>query len=332
MKSLIGGFRRWRKRTEDGSSVSFHSLSEATVCFLRANQDASREIAMLTEATFKNDQLCGIVMDYLDLSYKTLSFLYDMQGCLKAFGDRSFPQTKVSVDGRLIDDVLLSLDKVMAAHGLMLRKLGQFRLSKSKRIQTLLRRRKLIHCVFLTVFVGAVVCSSIAAAVHAPPLLAALPAAVVTAATFGPLTSWVQNFWKEEECDIKARLQTANVLNVSSSVLIRELQAIGFSVRALTDHKTRLACHRGFISRNKGNGILPDSLMVERSGNLVQKIEELDKQLSECCQGIETARKQMLDRLNSWTEPAEMEDGSARSETCCSCIPFWCCVPGAGGK
>ncbi|KAF3771820.1 hypothetical protein EJ110_NYTH59028 [Nymphaea thermarum] len=213
MKSLIEGLRQSRKRTEAVSSVSsFHSLSDATECFIRANQDPSREISMHRR------------------NVEERSALWDCDG---------LPGTQV-----------------MAAHGLMLRKLGQFRLSKSKRIQTLLRRRKLIHSVFFTVFVGAVVCSSIAAAVHAPPLLAALPAAVVTAATFVPLTSWVENFWKEEECDIKARLQTANVLNVSSSVLIRELQAIGFSVRALTDHKTKLACHRGFISRNKGNGIL----------------------------------------------------------------------------
>ncbi|KAF3786224.1 hypothetical protein EJ110_NYTH25831 [Nymphaea thermarum] len=206
-------------------------------------------------------------------------------------------------------NLLFSLINVITAHTTFLGKLQGWKDKSEKRINILRRRRKMIYVIFVTIFVCAVVCSILAAALHAPPLLAALPAAAVTVTSWGPLTSWMENLWKGEENNLQSDVQIAERVNRSNSVVIHELRGIKLSVKALMDQKAVLESNTDFIVRTGDDNFLLSNMksIMERSSRLLERMDKLDKQVTTCSSGIEDRRSDILERIRNCTEPQEAE-------------------------
>ncbi|XP_031479849.1 UPF0496 protein At4g34320-like [Nymphaea colorata] len=335
LKGIRDGVHPGKDGTDESSSLPFDSLTQATTCLLDTNDHAAQEILAYKEDIRSNDQLYAIVKEYLDLSCKTLDFLLDLQRRLNELREKlamlcSSFQHPTSTETKALlaleefkdcegftADFLLSLMNVITAHTSFLGKLKGWKDKSEKRIHILRRRRKMIYIIFVTVFVCAVVCSILAAALHAPPLLAALPTAALSLTSWGPLTSWVENLWKGQEGNLQAGVQIAERMNRSNSVVIHELRGIKLSVKALMDHKAILESNTDFTIRTSYDTTLLNDLkpILERSSRLIERMDKLDEQVSTCCSGIENRRSEILERIKNGTEPQEAETGT--SVCCC---------------
>ncbi|XP_031479850.2 UPF0496 protein At4g34320-like [Nymphaea colorata] len=336
LKGIKDGVRPGKDGTDESSSLSFDSLTQATTCLLHTNDCAAKEILAYKEDIRNNNQLHDIVKEYFDLSYTTLDFLYGLQGRLNELREKlamlcSSFQHPTSMETKALAleefrgckgftaDLHVSLMKVITAHTSFLLKLQGWKGKSEKRINILRRRRKMVYVIFVTVFVCAVVCSILAAALHAPPLLAALPAAAATVTSWGPMTSWVENLWKGEESHLQSGVQIAERVNRSNSVVIHELRGIELSVKALMDQKAILESNTDFIIRRGDDNFLLNNMksIMERSRRLIERMDKLDEQVTTCCSSIENRRSDILERIRNCTEPQEAETGTS---------PSWCCM------
>ncbi|KAF3786222.1 hypothetical protein EJ110_NYTH25821 [Nymphaea thermarum] len=318
---------------EEGGHVLFvgaydQVVVKATTCLLDTNDHAAEEILAYKEDIRSNDQLYDIVKEYFDLSYKTLDFLFDLQRRVNELKGKlamlssslqhpTSRETKVLALEKFRDcegfnaDLISSLTNVITAHTCFLVKLQGWKDKSEKRINILRRRRKMIYVLFVTVFVCAVVCSILAAALHAPPLLAALPAAAVTLTSWGPLTSWVENLWKGEENNLLSDVHIAERVKRSNSVVIHELKGIELSVKALMNQKAILECNTEFVLGTADDNFILNNMksIVETSRPLIERMDKLDEQVTTCCSGIENRRSEILERIKNGTEPQEAERG-----------------------
>ncbi|KAF3786221.1 UPF0496 protein [Nymphaea thermarum] len=326
LKGIKVGVQPGKDETDESSSLSFDSLEQATTCLLDTNDHAAEEILAYKEDIRSNDQLYDIVKEYFDLSYKTLDFLFDLQRRLNelkgklaifssSFQHPTSRETKVLALEKFRDcegfnaDLISSLTNVITAHTSFLVKLQGWKDKSEKRINILRRRRKMIYVIFVTVFVCAVVCSILAAAVHVPPLLAAIPAAAATVTSWGPLTSWVENLWKGEESNLQSDVQTAERVKRSNSVVIHELRGIKLSVKALMDQKAILESNTEFVLGTADDNFILNNMksIMETSRRLIERMDKLDEQVTTCCSGIENRRSEILERIKNGTEPQEAE-------------------------
>ncbi|KAF3786225.1 UPF0496 protein [Nymphaea thermarum] len=324
LKGIKDGVRPAKEGTDEPSSLSFDSLTQATTCLLDTNDRAAKEIVAYKEDIRSNNQLHAIVKEYFDLSYKTLDFLYDLQGCLNEFREKlamlcSSFQHPTSIETKALAleefrgckgftaDLLLSLMNAITAYTSFQVKLQGWKDKSEKRINILRRRRKMIYVIFVTVFVCAVVYSILAAALPSPPLLAALPAAAVTLTSWGPTTSWMENLWKGEESNLQSGVQIAERVNRSNSVVIHELRGIKLSVKALIDQKAILESNTEFVLGTADDNFFLNNMksIMERSRRLIERMDKLDEQVTTCCSGIENRRSDILERIKTVTEPQE---------------------------
>ncbi|KAF3786223.1 hypothetical protein EJ110_NYTH25824 [Nymphaea thermarum] len=292
--------------------------SPATTCLLDTNDHAAEEILAYKEDIRSNDQLYDIVKEYFDLSYKTLDFLFDLQRRLNelkgklamlrsSFQHPTSRETKVLALEKFRDcegfnaDLISSLTNVITAHTCFLVKLQGWKDKSEKRINILRRRRKMIYVLFVTVFVCAVVCSILAAALHALPLLASLPAAAVTLTSWGPLTSWVENLWKGEESNLQSDVQIAEKVKRSNSVVIHELRGIKLSVKALMDQKAILESNTELVLGTADDNFILNNMksIMQTSRRLIERMDKLDEQVTTCCSGIENRRSEILERIKN---------------------------------
>ncbi|KAI3777045.1 hypothetical protein L1987_46838 [Smallanthus sonchifolius] len=199
------------------------------------------------EDIWNNDELFSLVKDFFDLSLLTLDFCTSLQDCLKnarlslSFlriainqfdGDNDYLKTIEqfkkfeALDGPFSVEFLELFQSVYKQQVLMLKKL---QVQKDKKLKSAKAWRRLTNVIFLITFSTILICSVVAAAVAAPPLVMAL--AVAAAMPLGPMGNWVNSLWKRYRSELKGQRELISSMRRGNYIVIKDLD----NIKALVD-------------------------------------------------------------------------------------------------
>ncbi|XP_031479847.2 UPF0496 protein At2g18630-like [Nymphaea colorata] len=201
--SMVQGF--YSPGGEEGNSStlipSFDIINEINL--------AAGEILTYKQDIGSNAQILPMVNSYFELCKTTLDSLCSLEvhlSCtmnkLTAFRgswhvDQKVREAVTCAEGD-VGCFFLSLPGLIRKHVQMLHKL---QLARDEEMPTRPRSlknptpRRVITIMFWTVYAGVVIFSILAASLHAPPVLAMLPTAVISLLSWGPFVNWVEGFW-----------------------------------------------------------------------------------------------------------------------------------------
>ncbi|KAJ8541824.1 hypothetical protein K7X08_002640 [Anisodus acutangulus] len=239
----------------DYRSVSLESLREVTLCFLDMNQGVVNFILESKQDIWKDPDIFDIVKDYLDSSIHIMNFCTSLDDCLeRAHNSQSIilvALTKFENESNggnegdsklLFSETLEQLKSFKAAgdpftakffssfHSVYLQQealLSKLKSKKSKLDKKLSRVKtwkRVSNIIFATVFVSAIICSIVAAAVTAPPIVTALAAAA--SVPLGTVGKWINSMWKKYEDDLKREREILTSMQAGSFFVIQELEHI----------------------------------------------------------------------------------------------------------
>ncbi|KAK6129102.1 hypothetical protein DH2020_037175 [Rehmannia glutinosa] len=217
----------------DVRSLSLDSLSEVTECLLGMNQEVD---------IWKNKELSDLVDDYFENSLVTLDFCTALDSCLKRAGHI---ESIINVALRKFQEEYnaVSEEKSVKNYSNTLEELRNFRTvgdpftqdffkafnSLDKKLRKLRVWRKVSNVIFVVAFASVLICSVVAAAITAPPVVTALAAAA--AIPLGSMGKWLNSIWKNCERDFGGQRDVISTMQIGSFIVIKDLD----SIRVLVD-------------------------------------------------------------------------------------------------
>lgn len=201
-------------------SLSFDSLREVTQCLLDMNQDVVKVILQDKEDIWNNQDLFSLVNLYFESTAKTMDFCSELENCLNRarrsqviiqFAVNQFEEENEDKENRKYEKTLEELkrfkvagepftkeffalfDLVYKQQVMMLEELHKLKRKLDKRLRNIKTWRRVSNMVFVTAFVSVLIFSVVAAAVAAPPVVAAIAGAL--AVPVGSVGKWCNTLW-----------------------------------------------------------------------------------------------------------------------------------------
>ncbi|OWM89207.1 UPF0496 protein 1-like [Punica granatum] len=314
----------------EGRSLSFDSFKEVTGCLLDMNQQVVKVVLECKKDIWKSQELFNLVEDYLKSSLQTLDFCSALDKCLNRTRDAQLSihvalqhfeeeherEGEQNKGGSRYARTLEELRRFRAAGDpfteeffqifqsvykqqvLMLQKLQLRRSKLDKKLRYIRAWRKVSSMIFIVTFTALLICSVVAAAVAAPTVAAALAAAVPA----GSMGKVVDQLWKNYENAVKSHKEVVRLMQVGTSVVIKDLEGI----RALID---RLEVEIGSLlevaelaterSGKEGEGAVKLAVEEIRRNLSVfgKKVDDLQAQTEACGRDVRRARTVVLQRM-----------------------------------
>lgn len=309
----------------DIRSLSFESLKEITGGLLETNQEVVQIILDYKKDIWKNKELFQLVEDYFTNSLRMLDFCTAMEKCLRRARDRQLiirfalqlfeeendgngvnkedkysktleelQRFKIEEDP-FTEEFFQILNKVQDQQRLMLMKLKRQNDKINKKLKSLKAWRRLSGIIFVTAFVAIVICSVVTAAVAAPPIAAALTAAI--SVPLGSVGKWFDSLWKRYQVALEREGELINSLQVRSIVAIWDLD----SIRALVD---KLEMQIESLMRNADFALRGDDAVkfgieeIKKNMEMFkQSLEDLSEHASKCSDHIMKGRTAILQKI-----------------------------------
>ncbi|KMZ70927.1 hypothetical protein ZOSMA_18G00150 [Zostera marina] len=302
-------------------SLSLDSLKEVTGCLLDMNQEVVKIILDCKKDIWKNPELFDLVEEYFDNSLQTLDFCTVLEKCLKKARDTQLivhvalqKFSEEEKDGNKYRQTLSELNNFKAAgdpftedffqqfqsvytHQLsMLEKLRSKNTKLGKKLKSIKAWRKISSIIFISAFVAVLICSVVAAAMSAPPLVAALIAAISVPA--GSMGKWVDSLWKVYSDALKAQKEIVHTMQVGSYVAIKDMDNIRILVDRLQIQIDGMIRNVDFTADREDESVrfVVDEIK-KKLGLFTKNIQELEEQADRCTRDIRKARTVVLQRI-----------------------------------
>ncbi|XP_060175639.1 UPF0496 protein 1-like [Lycium barbarum] len=319
----------------DYRSLSLDSLREVTSCFLDMNQGVVSFILESKKDIWKDPDIFDLVKDYLDSSIHIMNFCTSLDDCLeRAHNSQSiilvaltkFENERNEGDSKVLFlETLEQLKSFQAAgdpftakffssfHSVYLQQealLSKLKSKKSKLDKKLSRVKtwkRVSNIIFATVFVSAIICSIVAAAVTAPPIVTALAAAA--SVPLGTVGKWINSMWKKYEDELKREREVLTSMQAGSFVVIQDLEHI----RVLAD-KLQII-FEGLLSSSdfaiSGSDAVTSAMEeVKKNVNgFSETIDVLSQHAKKCNQDIRMARAVILRKIVSQASSSNQGSG-----------------------
>ncbi|KAJ8531019.1 hypothetical protein K7X08_025750 [Anisodus acutangulus] len=322
----------------DNRSLSLESLREVTLCFLDMNQVVVNFILESKKDIWKDRDIFDLVKDYLDSSIHIMNFCTSLDDCLeRAHNIQSIilvALTKFeneSNGGNEGDSKLLFLETLeqlksfkaagdpftakflSSFHSVYLQQealLSKLKSKKSKLDKKLSRVKtwkRVSNIIFATVFVSAIICSIVAAAVTAPPIVTALAAAA--SVPLGTVGKWINSMWKKYEDELKREMEILTSMQDGSLVVIQDLEHI----RVLADKLQIIfegLLHSADFAIRGTDAVTGAMEEVKKNVNgFSETIEVLSQHSKKCNQDIRMARTVILRKILSQSSSSDQGSG-----------------------
>jgi hypothetical protein len=301
-------------------ALSFDSLKEVTECLLEMNQEVVKVILECKKDIWKNQELFELVEEYFENSLQTLDFCAALEKCLKRArdsqllilvalkqfeeeseaGEREYVRTleelknfKAAGDP-FTDEFFQIFQSVYRQQIMMLEKLQLRKNKLDKKLKCIHTWRKVSSMIFVATFATVLICSVVAAAMTAPPVVAAVAAA--STIPLGSMGKWIDSLWKNYENALKGQKEVISTMQVGTYVAIKDLD----NIRVLID---RLEIEIEALMRTTDFAIEHGAVKVaieeikKKLGVFMKNVEDLGVLADTCSRDITRARTVVLQRI-----------------------------------
>ncbi|KAH0776651.1 hypothetical protein KY290_008062 [Solanum tuberosum] len=320
----------------DYNSLSLESLRDVTLCFLDMNQGVVNFILESKKDIWKDPDIFDLVKDYLDSSIHIMNFCSSLDDSLeRARNSQSIIQVALTkfeneINGNQGDSELLftetlqqlksftaagdpftakffsSFQAVYTHQNALLTKLKSKMSKLDKKLSRVQTWKRVSNIIFATVFVSAIICSIVAAAVTAPPMVTALAAAA--SVPLGTVGKWINSMWKKYEDELKRDREILNSMEAGTFIVIQDLVNIQVLVDKLQIIFEGLL-HSANFAINAADAVTSAMEEVKKNVNdFSETIEVLGDHAKKCSQDITMARTVILRRIVS--QPSSSNRGS----------------------
>lgn len=310
---------------EDGGfevhSVSLDSLRQVAGCLIDMNQEVVRVILECKKDIWNNQELFGLVQDYFEYSVQTLDFFTALDKCLKRVRDRQLIiqvallqlEENNSDQNRDYGKILQELrnfkeagdpftaeffsmfQSVYKQQVVMFEKLQLRKHKLDKKLKSLKVYRKVSNIIFAASFISVIICSVVAAAISAPPLVSALAAAA--SAPMGGIGRWMNTLWKKYENELKNQRELINSMQVGTYIAIKDLDSIRILVDKLMVQVESMLAHTEIALTQEGAVSVVIEEIKKKQAEFLKAIDELGEHGNKYSRDIRRARTVILQRI-----------------------------------
>lgn len=308
----------------DIGALSIDSLRDVTEALLDMNQDVVSIILQSKKDIWKNPELSDLVDEYFKNSLQSLDFCAALEACLqRALNSQSrinlaltkFEREHTSSDGssNLYSKTLEELRNFKDAgqpfteeffslfHALykqqllMLEKLQVKKRKLDRKLGKLKTWRKVTNVIFVAAFVSVLICSVVAAAVTAPPVVTALTAAA--AVPLGSMGKWLNSIWTKWERELKGQRDIIFSMQIGSYVVIKDLENIRVLVDKLQIEIEALIQNAEFAMREDEAVVIAVNEIKKKVDGFTKTIQDLSEHADKCSRDINRTRTMILRRI-----------------------------------
>ncbi|EOA29511.1 hypothetical protein CARUB_v10013876mg [Capsella rubella] len=321
-------------------SLSFDSLREVTQCLLDMNQDVVKVILQDKEDIWNNHDLFSLVNLYFESTLKTMDFCSELENCLNRarrsqvviqFAVKQFEEeSEIPVNGdnenRKYEKTLEELKKftdlgepftkrffalfdlVYKKQVLMLEELHKLKRKLDKRLGNIKTWRRVSNMVFVTAFVSVLIFSVVAAAVAAPPVVAAIAGAL--AVPVGSVGKWCNTLWTKYEKVVRGQKEIITSIRIGTYISVKEMDNISILVRKVEVEIESLLKKAEFaVTEEKVVRIAIDEIK-KKLDVFTDTIEELGKHADKYCSDVTKARTVILQRIIRYPTGSTSEEAT----------------------
>ncbi|WZZ02752.1 hypothetical protein YC2023_088673 [Brassica napus] len=318
-------------------SLSFDSLREVTQCLLDMNQDVVKVILQDKEDIWNNQDLFGLVNLYFESTAKTMDFCSELEGCLnrakrsqviiqfavKLFEeeeedgnneDRKYEKTLEELKRfKLAGDPFTKeffhlFDSVHKHQVMMLDELHKLKRRLDKKLKNIKTWRRVSNMVFVTAFVSVLIFSVVAAAVAAPPVVAAIAGAL--AVPVGSVGKWCNSLWTKYEKVVKGQKEIVTSVRIGTYISVKEMDNISVLVRRVEVEIESLLKNAEFAVAEENGVRLAMDEIKKKLDVFTDTIEELREHADKYCRDVTKARTVILQRIIRYPTASTSEEAT----------------------
>uniref|UniRef100_A0A5B7AJZ5 Uncharacterized protein n=1 Tax=Davidia involucrata TaxID=16924 RepID=A0A5B7AJZ5_DAVIN len=308
-------------------SLSLDSLREVTECLLEMNEEVVKVILECKKDIWKNKQLFELVEDYFENSLHTLDFCTALEKCLKRARDSQLiihvalqqfeAEQREGIDGGdqnkyysrtlqelknfkaagdpFTEEFFLLFQSVYKQQVSMLKKLQIKKSKLDKKLKSVKAWRRVSNIIFAAAFASFLICSVVAAAIAAPPVVTALAAAV--SVPLGSTGKWINSIWNKYENELKGQREMISSMWIGTCIAIQDLDNIRVLVDRLEIEIESLLQNADFALREEEAVMLAIDEIKKKLSGFMQTIEDLGEHADKCSRDIRRARTVILRRI-----------------------------------
>ncbi|CAH8262466.1 unnamed protein product [Arabidopsis lyrata] len=308
-------------------SLSFDSLREVTQCLLDMNQDVVKVILQDKEDIWNNQDLFSLVNLYFESTAKTMDFCSELENCLNRarrsqviiqFAVKQFEEeAEIPVNGdkenRKYEKTLKELkrfkvagepftkeffalfDLVYKQQVMMLEELHKLKKKLDKKLKNIKTWRRVSNMVFVTAFVSVLIFSVVAAAVAAPPVVAAIAGAL--AVPVGSVGKWCNTLWTKYEKVVRGQKEIITSIRIGTYISVKEMDNISILVRKVEVEIESLLKKAEFAITEEKEVRLAIDEIKKKLDVFTETIEELGEHAGKYCSDVTKARTVILQRI-----------------------------------
>ncbi|XP_056850285.1 UPF0496 protein At2g18630 isoform X2 [Raphanus sativus] len=301
------------------SGVEIKSLNEVTQCLLDMNQDVVKVILQDKEDIWSNRDLFSLVNMYFDSTAKTIDFCSELERCLNRarrshvvvrFAVKRFEEeedyektleelkrfTLSAGEDTFSREFFALFDSVHRHQVMMLEELRKLKRSLDKKLKSIRTWRRVSNVVFVTAFVSVLIFSVVAAAVAAPPVVAALAGAL--AVPVGSVGKWCNSLWTKYEKVVRGQKEIVTSIRIGSYVSVREMDSIGVLVRRAEVEIESLLKNAEFVAVSEEKEVRVAMDEIKKKVDVFSvTVEELGRHANKYCRDVTKARSVILQRI-----------------------------------
>ncbi|XP_059670934.1 UPF0496 protein At4g34320-like [Cornus florida] len=187
------------------------------------------------------------------------------------------------------------LKSVYESQSSMLEKLAAKKSKLDKKLKKIKAWRTVSNVIFVVTFTSVLICSVLATAIAAPPVVTALAAAA--ALPMGTMGEWMNSLWKKYENDLKGQSEVMTSLERWTCIGKCDLD----HVRVLVDRSKieieSLLHNADFAVKKETAVILAMDEMKKKLDGFMKSIDDLSKHTEDCSRDIMEGRMKILDTI-----------------------------------
>lgn len=161
--------------------------------------------------------------------------------------------------------------------------------------------------IFIVAFASVLICSVVAAAVTAPPVMTALAAAA--AIPLGSMGNWLNSFWQKCEKDLMGRRELISSMEIVGTIVLTDLESIGKLVDRFQIKIEELATYTDFAMRDAESVEIVVGEIKTKVDDFIKTIHDLSERANKCSQETRMARTVILRRIISSPSSSNQDNG-----------------------
>lgn len=323
----------------DSRAFSLDSLSQVTDSLFEMNQEVVGIILQNKRNVWKHPELSDLVDDYFDNSLLTLDFCTTLDACLKRAGHiesiinvslrkfqeehygaaeegagRNYTRTLEELSNfraagdPFTEEFFRVFDSIYSRQILMLERLQAKKQKLDKKLRKQKAWRRVSNVIFIAAFASVLICSVVAAAVSAPPVVTALAAAA--AVPLGSTGKWLNSIWKSFERDLRG--QAAGIIEpmqFRSYIVLHDLDSIKRLVERFQIAIEALTAKAEFAMRGEEAVVVAVEEIRLQLDSFVKTIQQLRDRANKCTQETRMARTLILRKIMDHPTSSDHDTG-----------------------